>query len=80
MSKRKKALPYPIGSIVLYEGRKYIVDEIGSYGTDYSLLGHKGLGTKGFGTAWIYHDDLTFVSEPTSQNWKWLISARGEDE
>lgn len=69
-------LPYPIASVVQdSDGDKYLVSEI-SENLDYSLLGHKNLGTEGQGMAWEDHDDYTLIEEPSEKTWEWLIDAR----
>lgn len=81
----KRELPFPVASVVRFksdknrfyckEGTTLLVHKIGYGFGDYSLLGHRAYGTKGSGMAWVDHEDLELVSQPTLKTFKQLQSA-----
>lgn len=57
---------------------KFLVEEVGD--NDYSLLGHEKLGTKGYGFAWVYREDLEIVRHVDDETLDWLDEAENEAE
>lgn len=86
----KRELPFPVGSVVRFKsdknrfyckkGTTLLVHEIGYGFADYSLLGHRTYGTKGHGMAWVDHEDLELVSQPTLKTFKQLHYAVEHEE
>lgn len=78
-------LPYPVASVVEYEGKQYLIDEVSLIVDDhhrpaighveYSIIGVTASGTGGEGSAWHHHLELKLVAE----SWQQMIAARLTD-
>lgn len=83
MSKNIKELPFAVASIVQEiwtdgdKGNKYLIREVlvGNDPCAYSLLGHKKLGSEGYGWARADYSELTLVEHPSLKSWNMLYEA-----
>jgi hypothetical protein len=72
-------IPFPVASIVEYEGIKYLVQEISLSTLTYSLIGHKRLRSQGMGISWINESELKpIMVNPSSKTWEMLLQADKE--
>lgn len=60
------------------ESDQFLVEE--KLGDEYSLLGHKALGTADSGFAWVDPDDLEIVRKVDDETLDWLEEAKNGPE
>lgn len=73
----QKSLPYPLASIVKYQGRLYLIQQ--NIGGRYALIGHSALDSRGYGNAWRKRDELELISLPDELSWSWWMDTYDED-
>lgn len=74
-------LPHPVGSVVEFEGIKYIVETINfNWGNPhYALMGHSSLDSRGYGAAWEDHCDVILLHPPSIGSFN-MLQQNEEDE
>lgn len=58
---------FTVGTKVKYKNKEYLIYSINN-GFDYELIGHSSFGTKGRLEEEITRDELSFISNPTTQS------------